>query len=48
MLRVIFFLRWRRNLLSTPAYREMVCMAEMKMSVSRQPLINWYEKMADK
>lgn len=32
--------------MSTPVYREMVRMAEMKMSVSRQTLINWNEKIA--
>ena len=32
--------------MSTPVYREMVRMAEMKMSVSRQTLINWNGKIA--
>ncbi|MBR5298264.1 MAG: IS66 family transposase [Parabacteroides sp.] len=41
-------LAFNRYQLSTPAYREMARMAEMKMSVSRQTLINWYGKMADK
>lgn len=41
-------LAFNRYQLSTPAYREMARMAEMKMSVSRQTLINWYGKMAEK
>ena len=41
-------LAFNRYQLSTPAYREMARMAEMKMSVSRQTLINWYGKMSDK
>lgn len=41
-------LAFNRYQLSTPAYREMARMAEMKMSISRQTLINWYGKMADK
>lgn len=41
-------LAFNRYQLSTPAYREMSRMAEMKMSVSRQTLINWYGKMANK
>ena len=35
-----------RYQMSTPAYREMFRMAEMKMSVCRQTLINWYGKIA--
>lgn len=35
-----------RYQMSTPAYREMSRMLEMKMSVSRQTLINWYGKVA--
>lgn len=35
-----------RYQMSTPAYREMSRMLEMKMSVSRQTLINWYGKIA--
>jgi len=37
---------FNRYQMSTPAYREMARMAEMKMSVSRQTLINWYGKIA--
>lgn len=37
---------FNRYQMSTPAYREMARMAEMKMSVSRQTLINWYRKIA--
>lgn len=39
-------LAFNRYQMSTPAYREMARMAEMKMSVSRQTLINWYGKTA--
>lgn len=39
---------FNRYQMSTPAYREMSRMLEMKMSVSRQTLINWYGKIADK
>ena len=41
-------LAFNRYQLSTPAYREMARMVEMKMSVSRQTLINWYGKLAHK
>ena len=41
-------LAFNRYQLSTPAYREMARMVEMKMSISRQTLINWYGKMANK
>lgn len=41
-------LAFNRYQMSTPSYREMARMAEMKMSISRQTLINWYGKIADK
>ena len=37
---------FNRYQMSTPAYREMARMVEMRMSVSRQTLINWYGKIA--
>ena len=37
---------FERYQMSTPAYREMSRMLEMRMSVSRQTLINWYSKVA--
>lgn len=37
-----------RYQMSTPAYREMTRMLELKMSVCRQTLINWYGKIAGK
>lgn len=39
---------FNRYQLATPAYREMSRMVEMKMSVCRQTLINWYGKIAEK
>lgn len=39
---------FNRYQLATPAYREMSRMAEMKMNVCRQTLINWYGKIAEK
>lgn len=41
-------LAFNRYQLATPAYREMARMVEMKMSVCRQTLINWYGKIAEK
>ena len=41
-------LAFNRYQMATPAYREMSRMVEMKMSVCRQTLINWYGKIADK
>lgn len=41
-------LAFNRYQLATPAYREMSRMVEMKMSVCRQTLINWYGKIAEK
>jgi len=41
-------LAFNRYQMATPAYREMARMVEMKMSVCRQTLINWYGKIADK
>ena len=41
-------LAFNRYQLATPAYREMSRMAEMKMNVCRQTLINWYGKIAEK
>ncbi|MBE6283177.1 MAG: IS66 family transposase [Mediterranea massiliensis] len=40
-------LAFNRYQMATPAYRELARMVEMKMSVCRQTLINWYGKMAD-
>ena len=40
-------LAFDRYQMAIPAYREMARMLEMKMSICRQTLINWYGKIAD-